>query len=352
MGRPGGGGGSSHSSGGHSHSSGGHYSSSHSHSSSSSSSSYSRSSVSSSRSSSSYGRSSSSYNSRPSSYSSRNYGGGYRQAPPRPVGPGYAPAPAPSRGGCGSGCGTLLAMLIVLVIIFAVIGAFSGDGTSYSTNRIDEDLVTSVSGSYLNNISDNDNAMLFYLTYFEPTDQDFEKVVVGYGIENVFRQTEDDFWTILDRDWDNTNWLGDTFVDYGNYIGNVYSATKPFDTNCFETDLDWFDSASKKRIVDSFRQFYEKTGIQPYAVARDYTKLPGVVINESKDNHAVSVFFIVVGVVVVVYIGYVWWGKKQQRKKEEAEETQRILSTPLQKFGDLESPEMDDLMSKYEDKKD
>ena len=58
------------------------------------------------------------------------------------------------------------------------------------------------------------------------------------------------------------------------------------------------------------------------------------------------VIAIVGGTVVIVLVSYNWWKKAEKRKKEKAEETERILNTPLEKFGD----KADELAKKYEDK--
>ena len=52
-------------------------------------------------------------------------------------------------------------------------------------------------------------------------------------------------------------------------------------------------------------------------------------------------------VVVVAAVAFALVRRRQQRKKEEAERMERILDTPLEKFGDKD---VEDLAQKYEDK--
>lgn len=55
---------------------------------------------------------------------------------------------------------------------------------------------------------------------------------------------------------------------------------------------------------------------------------------------------IVIGIVIVIIVGFAWWRKAKEQKNREAEDTERILGTPLDTFGDKEAG---DLAKKYED---
>jgi len=56
--------------------------------------------------------------------------------------------------------------------------------------------------------------------------------------------------------------------------------------------------------------------------------------------------FIVLGVVTITVILLIWWKKRKEQKNLEAKQTEDILNTPLEKFGDTE---VDDLARKYTD---
>lgn len=287
----------------------------------------------------------------------RPMGGGYRPVPPRPVGP--RPF-GPRYRRRGSGCGTLFTMIIVVIIIFMLMGEVScggggvGSQMSYSSNTIDEDVVLEQADNYFSQNIRNENAVLLYVAYLEESQADCAELIIGDNVYDAINANLDDFWDIYDKYYYSNasegEWLGSTFRDFSSYVKTDISGGS-FDSSCVKDELDWVSGSDKQNAVNGMKAFFDETGIQAYVALVDYTKLPGVVINESKNSHALAVFFVVVGVVAVVYICYVWWGKKQQRKKEEAEETQKILSTPLEKFGDLESSEMSDLINKYDDKK-
>ncbi len=55
---------------------------------------------------------------------------------------------------------------------------------------------------------------------------------------------------------------------------------------------------------------------------------------------------VVFGVALILFILFRWWISKKQKDKEEAEQLQKTLSTPLEKFGDKET---EDLAKQYED---
>ncbi|MGB4439204.1 MAG: hypothetical protein WBJ13_08295 [Sedimentibacter sp.] len=47
-----------------------------------------------------------------------------------------------------------------------------------------------------------------------------------------------------------------------------------------------------------------------------------------------------IGAVVLVVILFVWWKKAKEQKNLEAEQTKKILETPLDEFGDTEAEEL------------
>lgn len=55
---------------------------------------------------------------------------------------------------------------------------------------------------------------------------------------------------------------------------------------------------------------------------------------------------IVLGVVVVLVLLFVWWKRAKAQKNKEAEDTERILKTPIETFGDKDA---DDRAKKYEE---
>jgi len=61
------------------------------------------------------------------------------------------------------------------------------------------------------------------------------------------------------------------------------------------------------------------------------------------------ILILVVGGVLVLFILFSWWKNKQEQKRMEAEETERILSQPLETFGSSTTDAANDLADKYEE---
>lgn len=330
---------------------------------------------SSSRSSSSHSHSSSSFRSSGSSrpnggFSSRgpSFGpGGPGMAPRRPApAPHYIP-PRPPRAprpvgygrprGCMSGILSWIVTLIIVLILFAMIrstASFSGNksGKQYSSNTIDEDIVFTQAQQYYGANFDDENHVLLYYAYLEEAEADCAVMIVGDNAYEIFDDDmQDRFWNIYDKYYysncSEAEWLGNSFEDMASVVRGSISNNKSFNSLCYEDNLNWIKMADKNDLVDGFREFYNATGIQAYVVLADYSALPGVVISTGNNSTVLKTLIIAVAVIIVIWILFKWWNKKQQRKKEETEATERILNTPLEKFG---TSEMDDLVKKYDDK--
>jgi len=62
-----------------------------------------------------------------------------------------------------------------------------------------------------------------------------------------------------------------------------------------------------------------------------------------------TVTVIVLGAIAVVVILSIWWNRAKKQKNLEAKQTEEILNTPLEKFGDRE---IEELADKYNDNDD
>ncbi len=314
-----------------------------------------------------------------SSRPSGGYGGGYSRGPapaPRPPRPprhyGYNSRPRTrtvyrNGGGSSSGCSTVFAWIIVLIIVFAVLGSrgymnFGGSGNSYASNTIDVDVLAENAETYYNenvmipNGNTNDEkAFLFYYTYLEEADADQYYYLPGYDVDHVFT---DSVYDAFDKAYSNHYndssvgaWLSGIFEDTANVVAKSGKVDNPsrFNEECVYDDLDWMSNAEQNQVVESCEEFFEKTGVQPYIVLVDYSELPGVVISKGNNNTVLKTLIIAVAVIVVVVLLIGWWKKVQARKKEEQEATERMLNTPLEKFGDTGDTALNDLIDKYDD---
>lgn len=102
--------------------------------------------------------------------------------------------------------------------------------------------------------------------------------------------------------------------------------------------LDYFDSLYYDENLSNdqyFSQVFDKTAERIMTV----TKSPWPVV--------LIVLIVVVAIIIVIAVSFNWWKKAKAQKNLEAEQTERILNTPLETFGDKN---MDDLKKKYDDK--
>lgn len=240
---------------------------------------------------------------------------------------------------------------------------FNNFGNSYSSNTIDIDVVAENAETYYNNnitvpnSKENDEkAILFYFTYFEAADADEVYYLPGYDVDYVFTDSVYDAFDKAYIQYFNEpsvdKWLTGIFNDTAKVIANSTDKIdnpSRFNEECVDDDLDWMNNTEQKQVVASCKAFFEKTGIQPYIALVDYEDLPGVVVNKGNNNTVLKVLIIAVAVIVVVVLLFNWWKKAQARKKEEQEATERMLNTPLEKFGDTSDSQLNDLINKYDD---
>ena len=52
------------------------------------------------------------------------------------------------------------------------------------------------------------------------------------------------------------------------------------------------------------------------------------------------IVLIIFGAILLVILLFVWWKKHKEQKNREAAQTETILNTPIQTFGDLEAEEL------------
>jgi len=93
-------------------------------------------------------------------------------------------------------------------------------------------------------------------------------------------------------------------------------------------DKYYYDSSISDE--EFFSTAFDKAGDRIMAV----TKSPWITV------------WLIIGAVVLVVVLFVWWGKAKKQKNLEAEQTKKILETPLDEFGNQEAEE---LSKKYND---
>lgn len=308
--------------------------------------------------------------SRPSRPSSRGPIGGGFGGPRPPYGPGPRPPRPPRRtyyygGGYhrGGGCSSAIFSLVFLFIlgVYIVVSTMSqgmySSSKQYDSNVIDENVVYEQAQQYYSDNFNDENHALLYYAYLDENESDMAQLVIGDNAITIFDyDMQDYFWEIYDAyyyaDVDEAEWLAYTFEDVAEIIADHRGSidnNKTFDGSCYNDKLGWIGSSGKSTLLKGLEKFYNETGIQPYVVLVDYETLPGVVISTGNNSTVLKTLIIAVAVIIVVVLLINWWKKVQARKKEEAETTERMLNTPLEKFGETDNKELNDLIDKYDD---
>ena len=303
------------------------------------------------------GRSGSSSSGRSSSFlggSSRSSSSG-RSSRTRPVGSTFRPIVTPGGGGCG-GCGCSTVPIIVLVIVLAVIVLplifNAGTGSGPSPGGVTK---STIERTPLPKGSVNETA---YFTDNLGWIQN--KTALTNGMKNFYKETGVQPYLHL-TDNINGSWVpaendvrdfaeslyDELFTDEAHLLviffepnPDQYSvwyitglqAKSVIDNEAADILLDFIDRYYHSDLTDEqfFSKAFDEAGKQIMTVPK--SPWPPIIIT--------------LGGVTALLVGLFWWRKAKEQKNREAEDTERILKTPLDTFGDSEAG---DLAKKYQD---
>lgn len=325
------------------------------------------------RSSSSSGRSRSSFSSgRGSSFSSRpsggfggprpsgSYGGfrpsgGYHRPPPPPRGPSYHRT-SYRRTSSPSGCLTsIIAYVIVILVLIAIIPTMFGGGIIRSGSDITRSTIEreKLDGQYVTLSSEwyDDSAMGWIASEstLESGLKDFYNetgvqpyLVITDVINGDTTPTGDEVWEYADSIYDQM------FDDEGHMV---------FVFQCEDGGVDYMmaactgaqakvvlDDAEALEILYDYVDYYFYSDLDEDEMFAEAFRDAGERIM-TKQTPTSQVAIKVIGVVAVAAIVLVIVKSVNKRSKEKAAETERILNTPVEKFGDTK---LDDLKDKYD----
>lgn len=107
------------------------------------------------------------------------------------------------------------------------------------------------------------------------------------------------------------------------------------------------DSEARDIILDYFEAYYfdESLNNSEY-VSKVFDKAQERIMQVTKPFWVMPA--IIIGSGFVILIIFKFWKKKKAQDNREAEQTERILSTPIEKIGDTD-PELEELKDKYDD---
>lgn len=298
---------------------------------------------------------------------SRGPGGGFRPPGPsyhrRPHRPLFRPYPRPfwgwgprrvggggyyGGGGGGGLAGCLIPLVVILIVtlVFSIIVFSASDGNITRSTIQREPLPRGSvveTGYYTDELGWIDNptqltagmSNFYQKTGVQPYLYITDTIA---GSHNPTRDQVEEFaFDLYDQLFvDEAHFLLIFFEYQGNYstwyvAGN--QAKTVMDSEASDILLDYIDRyyySSNMTDEQFFSTAFDKAGTRIMEVTRS----PWIPV------------LIIIGIGVILIIGFAWWKKAKEQKNREAEQTERMLNTPLDTFGD---DKIKNLESKYKD---
>ena len=281
----------------------------------------------------------------------RHYGGhDFYHRPPRPhhhhhhyYGGGYY------RSTASNGCSSILAFFIVLVIFAFVFVGKVGSGFSGSNQKLKREKyngpVDSRHGYYID-ASEGDSKFI---------DRSNEQTLIS-GFKNFYSKTGVfPFLYVIENTPSKSEYSGyDTYVDM--LYEKLFDSEGNFLILYIASEDDYYYAAGYDtgEIIDDTSLNIISNKVNAYWYTNDLAKAFGNGLEDAAKNimaksnlrAIMTVVIICITVIVIIAILFNWWKKKKAQENKEQENLEKILSTPLQTYGN----DIDDLTKKYDDK--
>ncbi len=287
-------------------------------------------------------------------------GGHYGAPPPPPRGGGYGAPPPPPRGRRrGGGCfSQLISMVVLLIFILVLIGMFTsirGGSTDVPSSSYNREKLDSGNGyindciydelGWFDNVSKTESRLknfynetgvqpyIMLLDYIPGVDTDSQKEEYAQKMYDENISNESTFLYVYFAEENEDEYSDPGYMCYVNGI-QVSSVMDSEALDIFWAYLDkyWYSDLSAD---DMFVKIFDSTAdtiMTKTTTSKDVAKYALIVV---------AAGVVVFGVVKVVKL-------KHKRAKEEAEETERILNTPMESLVD---EELKKTAAKYDEKK-
>lgn len=303
--------------------------------------------------------------------------GGRRGTPPPPPRGGFgAPPPPPRRpaygwygrrrrgGGCFGGVFSfLIVILVILWVLFAFLrvsligtssflGSFTGGSAKSSvSSTINREPLTD-SAAFINDCIVDELGWFDNISSTERQLQDFYKAT---GVQPFIVLHEyDPALTSYD---DKEQWAEEYYeenIDNENTFLYVYFAE--FDTDNDVGYMCYVNGVEVSAVMDSeaieifwnyIDQYWYSDLSTDDLFVTVFNRTADTIMRVSTTGADVAkTALLVIGVVVVLLVIFAWWRARAKREKERAEETERILNTPMQDL--VNESRADDLAKKYD----
>ncbi len=298
---------------------------------------------------------------------SGSFGGSFRGSGPS-GGPGFGmhrgpsrPGPGPGGARSGCGCGALSVIAIVLIVIVVMIGSFSscsstsiGSGSSITASTVKREKLsaslvnetgyyTDETGSFIQSSSELTSGLKSF--YQETGVQPY--VYITDNIDGDYAPDEDTLDAFAESLYE------ELFTDEGHllfvyvylrsdaYMGNIvigYSAQTVIDDEAYDILVDYINA-----------YYYDSSLSYEEFISNAFRDAGERIMHVEKS--AWPYVFIVLGAVAILVILLIWWKKHKEQKNIEAQQTEDILNTPLEKFGDTDAETLADKYSGKDESK-
>ena len=298
---------------------------------------------------------------RPGSGSFGGHGGGLFSGgrpvrrPPIGPSPGMHKNPGQSGGGSdggdGCGCTALIVFAIVLVLVIIIAGnvdSCSGGHTG-SSGTITESTVEreKLSASLVNETdyyTDETGSFIQYSTTLTSGLKSFYQqtgvqpyVYITNNINGNYAPDESTLDAFAENLYEelftDEGHLLFVYVDLTNgdgYLGHIvigYSAQIVIDSEAYDILVDYINA-----------YYYDSSLSNEQFISNAFADAGERIMHVEKS--AWPYVLIVLGAIVILIILFRWWKKRKEQKNIEAQQTEDILNTPLEKYGDAEAEEL------------
>ncbi|MCI8514336.1 MAG: hypothetical protein HFI93_06855 [Lachnospiraceae bacterium] len=260
-------------------------------------------------------------------------------AGPRPVYGGYG------GGGCGCSTGFLVIFLICLVVFLAGRGS---SGTNITQSTIEREALPKGSVTETGYVTDE-------LGWIRSESK------LTAGMKDFYRATGVQPYLFLTDTVNGTKYPSSEDMDaYANRLYDEYFADEAhvlllfheYKAGRYST---WYVCGSQAKTVidaeaadillDCLDRYYYEDGLEDEAYFSKAFREAGKRIMQVEKSRWPVVFWIF-GLLGILGLLYFWWKKSKEQRNREAEQTERMLNTPLETFGDSE---IEKLKKKYDE---
>lgn len=246
----------------------------------------------------------------------------------------------------------LITMLVLLIVFAIAFTSLLGGGAGITKSTVDREplkighLVTAEyvvdnTGEFVASRSKMESGMKYFFkeTGVQPT------IYIDDDINGDYNPTDNTVEQYMNSIYD------DMFKDEGHllvfYLFNRNGDDKVWALAGNEAEM-VIDNEARDILLDYFASYYTYDSLDNSEyVSKAFESTADRIMQVTKSP--IVTIVVVVGAVLIVFMGIKFWKAKKKQKNLEAEQTERIINTPVEKIGEVDD-KLEDLKDKYDDK--